>query len=91
MTEDTALSGDVLQALYDKAQRMAEDMTAIQIRYQRGRIGDDERQAEFEALVGDFYTDDLRQDKILDGLLPVVLSELAAWSWLEGKRQAAAR
>jgi hypothetical protein len=86
MTDE--LPGHVLQALHDKAQRMAEDMTAIQIRFQRGVIDPDQRQAEFEAAVDDFYTDDLRQDKILDGLLPVALSELAAWSWLEGRATA---
>jgi hypothetical protein len=86
-TETDELSGSVLQALHDKSQRMAEDLTAIQVRLQTGAIALDQRQALWEDALNAYYTDDPRQDKILGGLLPVALSDLAAWAWLEGQKK----
>lgn len=87
MTEDVAdaLDANALEGLLDEARNLAEDMTAIQVRHQRGSINDEEREADWKAATTGFYTRDERRDAALNGFLIVALSELAAWAWLEGR------
>jgi hypothetical protein len=82
------LPGHVLETLRDKAQRVAEDLTVVQLRLQRGTTDPEQRDAQWDDVVAGFYTGDERLDKFLNGFLIVELSELAAWSYLEGRATA---
>jgi len=77
------MNAEEFDELRDRARGLAEDLTAVQIRHQRGATDLDQRQVEWEAAAGTHYTGDELRDKFIGGFLIVELSELAAWAYLE--------
>lgn len=67
-----------LSAIVAASHETALELVASRVRYHTGALDGDQYQADAEAALAEYYTDE--HEKLRNGLLQVALIELAAWA-----------